>query len=500
MKKFLSLIVLVAIAYSSKSQTLYVPSGTLGISSTVTGNTNVGIGTTSPVSKLNINHTIMEGAQTTFAGTAANAAMALGVSSKTDTKLLSGIGAFSYAWMQVQNVNNAPYNLVLNPIGGNIGIGTTTPTQKLTVENKDLSINSVAGFYNNIDGRYAQGNGAAINLGLNANCYYAKIAAVFENSFSLWLNPALAFYTMNNTTNAGSEVERMRITSSGNVGIGTTTPTQKLTVAGGNIACINYGNWLGVASIGGTYARILGTDIALSGTNMALVTTNGYVNTNDGLLKQDNTSLPTWALALDATNDALYIKRAAAGSTAASALTKLLTINSSGAVGIGTTTPDPRFKLDVRGTVNSWGQVIADPNKGDYEYGLYIQAHTSLLKAIGVVDVNGNDMFRVYGNGIVNAQKIYTGSLVVVVDPFAYEWFDKVFSPEYKLQPLHDVDRYIKEHRHLSDIPSEAQVRKDGINLAEMDGLLLKKIEELTLYLIEQQKEIDSLKEKISEK
>jgi hypothetical protein len=59
---------------------------------------------------------------------------------------------------------------------------------------------------------------------------------------------------------------------------------------------------------------------------------------------------------------------------------------------------------------------------------------------------------------------------------------------------------YIQKNGHLNDIPAEAQIKKEGFNLAEMDALLLKKIEELTRYILEQQKEIDSLKAKISEK
>ncbi|NOX45651.1 MAG: hypothetical protein GXO89_01565 [Chlorobi bacterium] len=53
------------------------------------------------------------------------------------------------------------------------------------------------------------------------------------------------------------------------------------------------------------------------------------------------------------------------------------------------------------------------------------------------------------------------------------------------------MERYVKEHHHLMDIPSEADVLENGINLAEMNALLLQKVEELTLYVIELEKKIE---------
>lgn len=70
-------------------------------------------------------------------------------------------------------------------------------------------------------------------------------------------------------------------------------------------------------------------------------------------------------------------------------------------------------------------------------------------------------------------------------------WSDFVFQPSYKLKPLIDVEKYIKVNGHLQDIPSAAEVQKDGISLGEMQTKLLQKIEELTLYTIEQNKKIE---------
>ena len=78
-------------------------------------------------------------------------------------------------------------------------------------------------------------------------------------------------------------------------------------------------------------------------------------------------------------------------------------------------------------------------------------------------------------------------------------WSDFVFSDDYKLPSLEDVEKHIKNEGHLKDIPSAAEVEKNGIYLGEMDSKLLLKIEELTLYTIQQQKEIEMLKKENAE-
>ncbi|MFC7526937.1 hypothetical protein ACFQRK_23475 [Parapedobacter sp. GCM10030251] len=68
---------------------------------------------------------------------------------------------------------------------------------------------------------------------------------------------------------------------------------------------------------------------------------------------------------------------------------------------------------------------------------------------------------------------------------------DYVFEEDYQLPALDEIEAYVKEHKHLPEIPSAADMKKEGLNLAEMNLLLLKKVEELTLHLIEQKKVID---------
>ncbi|ACU62080.1 hypothetical protein [Chitinophaga pinensis] len=67
-------------------------------------------------------------------------------------------------------------------------------------------------------------------------------------------------------------------------------------------------------------------------------------------------------------------------------------------------------------------------------------------------------------------------------------WADFVFEPEYQLPSLAEVETYIKANKHLPDVPSAKEVTKEGVDLGEMNKILLQKIEELTLHLIEQEK------------
>ncbi|WP_164974192.1 hypothetical protein [Filimonas effusa] len=69
-------------------------------------------------------------------------------------------------------------------------------------------------------------------------------------------------------------------------------------------------------------------------------------------------------------------------------------------------------------------------------------------------------------------------------------WADYVFDSSYQLPSLSHVETFIKENKHLPEVPSAAEVKKDGLDLGDNQVLLLKKIEELTLYIIQQNKQI----------
>lgn len=91
-------------------------------------------------------------------------------------------------------------------------------------------------------------------------------------------------------------------------------------------------------------------------------------------------------------------------------------------------------------------------------------------------------------NGLIHAKE-------VKVDLIG--WPDYVFTAKYELATLEDVEKQIKERGHLLNIPSAEEVEKNGVSLGEMNKKLLEKVEELTLYIIQMNKEIEVLKEKV---
>lgn len=77
-------------------------------------------------------------------------------------------------------------------------------------------------------------------------------------------------------------------------------------------------------------------------------------------------------------------------------------------------------------------------------------------------------------------------------------WADYVFDKNYELKSLDEVESFIEENKHLPDVPSANEVAKNGYSQLEINRILLQKIEELTLYTIQQQKEIENLKNKLN--
>lgn len=76
------------------------------------------------------------------------------------------------------------------------------------------------------------------------------------------------------------------------------------------------------------------------------------------------------------------------------------------------------------------------------------------------------------------------------------DWADYVFAPDYQLAPLSDVKEYIEANRHLPNVPSEAEVKQNGVSLGDMDATLLRKVEELTLYIIQLEERLKGLEGK----
>lgn len=79
-----------------------------------------------------------------------------------------------------------------------------------------------------------------------------------------------------------------------------------------------------------------------------------------------------------------------------------------------------------------------------------------------------------------------------------FVWPDYVFNSGYKLTPLSEVETFVLANKHLPGVPSQEEISSDGVKLGEMNATLLKKVEELTLYMINIQKENDALKARVS--
>jgi len=94
--------------------------------------------------------------------------------------------------------------------------------------------------------------------------------------------------------------------------------------------------------------------------------------------------------------------------------------------------------------------------------------------------------------------KIWCKEIEVKIDP-AF-WWDDVFAPGYQLRSLDEVHSYITLNGHLPDVPSETEVSENGLSLGESYGTLLRKIEELTLYVIDLKKENEELRKMIEDK
>lgn len=79
-------------------------------------------------------------------------------------------------------------------------------------------------------------------------------------------------------------------------------------------------------------------------------------------------------------------------------------------------------------------------------------------------------------------------------------WADYVFEENYELTPLAELETFIKENKHLPNVPSELDLKKSGIDMQEMFKIQMEKIEELILYVIEQEKRIKKLENELISK
>ncbi|WP_374949937.1 hypothetical protein [Mucilaginibacter sp.] len=247
------------------------------------------------------------------------------------------------------------------------------------------------------------------------------------------------------------------------------------------------------------------------------------------------------ALYSDATNTTLYATTGAGLLFATDGNQKMM-IKKTGEVGIGTSTPnarlevappssganaglfhltggqawghvvtlatdnptgdDARLLLSYRGGNKKWAiggfantnstnarfSIWEDAGDGNYGTGFGDERFTVMPGGNVGIGTGTPGTFKLAVNGTIRAKeiKVETG------------WSDYVFYKNYNLLPLSKVSSFINANKHLPDVPSAAEVEANGIDLGKTNALLLKKIEELTLYLIDQNKELANLKKRMA--
>lgn len=115
-----------------------------------------------------------------------------------------------------------------------------------------------------------------------------------------------------------------------------------------------------------------------------------------------------------------------------------------------------------------------------------VEINYNLIVGNGKVGIGTNDPgnYELAVEGTIGARE------VVVTQA---SWSDFVFEEDYKLNSLDKVESYIKKNKHLPDIPSEKEIKENGLSMADMMAKQMQKIEELTLYVIELKKENKNL-------
>jgi hypothetical protein len=398
-------------------------------------NGNIGIGTTIPTSKL-------------------------------DVKGGTSIGA-SYA-----GVTAAPANGAI--IEGNVGVGTNAPSTKLHVF---TGIEGDSGFrLNNLTSTSSTttGNNKALSVDANgkvvlvpvvntitaANTLYSADDSLTNNRTVGMGGKNLTFAT---STTSGTSILSVNGTS-GNIGIGTSNPTSKLDVNGDINS--NRGIFNSNQSNGQTYPSTLARndESIVFAAGSVIGTGTGYIKTRmlnffdfPGSVSGSNNNSVAWFGIEDRNDQGRFRMIATTGGD-----TQMAMLNKS---------QQDLMKVYEDGN----DKVTMTLPKSDS----YLGIGTSSF-----LDATDSKTYRLSVKGRIRAEEVKVYNT----------WADYVFNKNYNLPPLKEVEGYIKENGHLPNVPSAKEVTEKGLELGEMAKIQQEKIEELTLYLIQQNKEIEELK------
>ncbi|MGN6493883.1 MAG: hypothetical protein ACTHLE_17930 [Agriterribacter sp.] len=317
------------------------------------------------------------------------------------------------------------------PSSGNVGIGTTNPNAKLELKTTSVGTSAL---------RLSSSAVGANSLNI--------VATGTEETTGGGGRSNVASCLFQRASD-GADLFQLDLTNrqsyfvGENVGIGTTSPFGKLAVVKGSTRIEMAPNGTGLGDV----FRIFGLNGSAFTVN-SVVTSSGKLITDLGINYAVNGDHGGLSYALIGTKKAPVLRLSAEDGS----------IALYGDNGTGSDYRTPTFNL-----------------------GLYVQGDGKI--GIGTTNTQGYQL-------AVNGDAIFTK---VKVKTYA-AWPDYVFNKGYNLRPLQEVEHFIAVNKHLPDVPSAAEVEKEGLNLGDNQAVLLKKIEELTLYIIDLQKQIDELK------
>lgn len=343
---------------------------------------------------------------------------------------------------------------------GKIGLGTTSPDQMLSIYNPNKFNVNMEGQNQDHISLQSQVHGVNSYFGgitwKSGGRRRASISAVQEHTDADHIG--LAFFTKG-TDGPGPIGESMRITRDGNVGVGTTQPRTKFHVFGPSES-----HSAKVTSFGN-----LSSDILLTNNTYRSFEGSTYTDGSGGSLNRyfHYRSIHGGYLNYDGRGYGFY---------------------SQGFY--------PRMFMEViSGNGGNIKYLKSDsPIKDGFIY-QQIKGPSGgpVSEPIRATDDNSTWLWGIKSDGqMVVANSLKTKEVIVTTDDFP----DYVFEEEYPLLSLDELQHFIITHHHLPEIPSASEVKENGIELGNMNKLLLQKIEELTLYTIEQEEKINSLENK----